>query len=144
MKQGKLIQAALVICGLFVFEFVYLHTHIGIIGQILYADFRVKNWLFICEFRIRSPKWRIASTSNNEGKLVLKIKRQGFEPRVLQMVVLSAISVILPSSNQAPKIFELVFAFSEGPIRMEDSTSSEAHLVSITAVWRQFQKARLF
>ncbi len=29
--------------------------------------FLVKNWLFVCLFKIRGPKWRNVSTANNEG-----------------------------------------------------------------------------
>jgi len=43
--------------------------HIDKIGQ--NDNFLVKNELFICEFRIRGPKWRNVSTANNEGKLYL-------------------------------------------------------------------------
>ncbi len=32
-------------------------------------NFRVKNGLFISEFKIRGPNWRNVSTSNNEGNL---------------------------------------------------------------------------
>ncbi len=34
-------------------------------------NFPVKNGLFICEFKIRGPKWRNVSTANNEGNLYL-------------------------------------------------------------------------
>ena len=54
------------------------------------------------------------------------LKYKSILPKILQTVVLSAISVIRPSSNQAPKISELALPISEGPIRMEDRTSSEA------------------
>jgi len=37
-------------------------------------NFLVKNGLFICEFRIRSPKWRIVSTANFEGNLYCKVE----------------------------------------------------------------------
>ena len=35
-------------------------------------NFLVKNGLFICEFKIRGPKWRNVSTANYEGNLYWK------------------------------------------------------------------------
>ncbi len=32
-------------------------------------NFPVKNGLFICKFKIRGPKWRNVSTTNNKGNL---------------------------------------------------------------------------
>ena len=37
-------------------------------------NFLVKYGLFICELRIRGPKWRNVSTANNEGNLYLDIE----------------------------------------------------------------------
>ncbi len=54
-------QAALVIRELFICELAYSHWQKW--------QFSVKNSLFICEFKIRGPKWRNVSTANYEGNL---------------------------------------------------------------------------
>ena len=56
------------------------------------AYFLVKNGLFICEFSIRGPKWRDASTANNEGNLYCLTKRKSskifiqFSIRIVQLI----------------------------------------------------------
>ena len=61
--NGKDLQVALVICGLFICKFTHSHFKIGQNG-----NFLVKNGLFICKFK-NGPKWRDVSIANNEGNL---------------------------------------------------------------------------
>jgi len=67
----KVQEAALIIRGLFICKFAYSHRQYVLVKN---DNFLVKNGLFICEFRIRGPKWRNVSTVNNEGNLYNQCK----------------------------------------------------------------------
>ena len=66
LKVHFSIQVALVMCGLFIWKFVY--SHLKIDHKLQFSSLKCT---FFCEFRICDPKWLYESTANNEGNLYL-------------------------------------------------------------------------